>query len=42
LGIRWGTYQRWTKDGKIKEDKRPYVKRKPPKNKLTDKEKQQI
>ena len=42
MGISSRTYQRWTKDGKIKEDRRPYVKRKPPKNKLTDKEKQQI
>jgi putative transposase len=42
LGISSRTYQRWTKDGKIKEDQRAHVKRKPPKNKLTDKEKQRI
>lgn len=42
MGISSRTYQRWTKDGKIKEDQRAHIKRKPPKNKLTDKEKQRI
>lgn len=42
MGIRSRTYQRWQQDGKIKQDQRPLVKRKSPKNKLTSIEKKQI
>jgi len=42
LGISSRTYKRWTEDGEIKEDQRGHIKRKPPKNKLSDKEKQRI
>jgi transposase InsO family protein len=36
------TYQRWTKDGKVKPDKRPLVSRPEPANKLTPEEKQNV
>ena len=42
LGISSRTYQRWTKDGDIKQDQRPLVKRKAPKNKLTASERKEI
>ena len=35
LGISFRTYQRWTKNGSVKKDQRPLIKRKNPKNKLT-------
>ena len=42
IGICARTYQRWTKDSEIKKDQRPLIKRKPPKNKLSKKEKDEI
>ena len=42
LGISSRTYQRWTKDGGIKKDQRPLIERKPPKNKLTKSEREEI
>ena len=38
LNISDRTYQRWTKEGQIKEDQRPIIKRPSPKNKLTEEE----
>ena len=37
LNITPRTYQRWTKEGSVKKDQRPLVKRPTPKNKLTKK-----
>lgn len=42
LGISSRTYQRWIKTNGIKKDQRPLVKRKPPKNKLTESEIKEI
>jgi len=42
LGISSRTYQRWTKNGEVKKDQRPYVERKEPKNKLSKIEKEKI
>lgn len=42
LNISTRTYQRWAKEGSKTRDKRPCAKRKPPKNKLSEKEKAQI
>jgi len=42
LGISSRTYHRWTKDDSVKKDQRPIVKRKPPKNKLTEAERKEI
>ncbi len=42
LNISDRTYQRWTKEGDIKEDQRPIVKRPIPKNKITKEERQEI
>ncbi len=42
LGISDRTYQRWTKDDYIKEDKRPITKRPSPKNKLTEEEEAKV
>jgi len=42
LGITSRTYQRWTKNGDVKKDQRPIVKRKEPKNKLSKKEREKI
>ena len=36
------TYQRWTENGGVKKDQRPLVKRKSPKNKLTESERKKI
>lgn len=38
LNISDRTYQRWTKEGEIKEDQRPITKRPRPKNKITEEE----
>lgn len=42
LNISERTYQRWTKDGEIKKDKRPLAKRLTPKNKLSKEERDEI
>jgi len=42
LGISSRTYQRWTENSSVKKDQRPLVKRKPPKNKLTESERKEI
>ena len=42
LNISERTYQRWTKEGEVKKDQRPLVKRPTPKNKLTDEERKEI
>lgn len=42
LGISDRTYQRWTKNGSVSEDKRPIAKRPSPKNKLTEEERSEI
>ncbi len=42
LGISSRTYHRWTKNGEVKKDQRPLIKRKPPKNKLTESERKEI
>ncbi|WP_133618522.1 IS3 family transposase [Halanaerobium congolense] len=42
LNISQRTYQRWSKDGTVKEDQRPLVERPEPKNKLTEAERQAI
>lgn len=42
LGISERTYQRWIKDGKVKEDLRPTAHRPSPKNKLTEKEREKV
>lgn len=42
LGISERTYQRWTKDGLIREDQRPIAKRPTPKNKLTKEEREEV
>ena len=42
LNISVRTYQRWTKNGGIRKDQRPLVKRPIPRNKLTDKEKEEV
>lgn len=42
LNITDRTYQRWTKDGEVKEDQRPIVARPTPKNKLTQEERKEI
>ncbi len=42
LNISERTYQRWTKDGYVKEDQRPITKRPTPKNKLSKEERDNI
>ena len=42
LNISERTYQRWVKDGEIKKDQRPLVKRSIPKNKLTEEERKEV
>lgn len=42
LNISERTYQRWTRDGNIKEDQRPLVERPAPKNKLTEEEREEL
>ncbi|MCB5560318.1 IS3 family transposase [Anaerosalibacter bizertensis] len=42
LNISVRTYQRWTKEGEVKKDQRPLVKRPTPKNKITEEERSQI
>ena len=42
LGISERTYQRWRKGNSIKEDQRPITKRPTPKNKLTEKEREEV
>ena len=42
LNITDRTYQRWTKEGKTKEDQRPLAKRPAPKNKITQEERKEI
>jgi putative transposase len=42
LNISVRTYERWVSEGGIKEDQRPIVLRPEPKNKLTNKEKEEI
>ena len=42
LHISERTYQRWTKEGAIKKDQRPIIKRSAPKNKLTQEERKEI
>lgn len=42
LNISERTYQRWTRNGKIKMDQRPIVKRSTPKNKLSQQERSEI
>ena len=42
LNITSRTYQRWTKEGVVKKDQRPLVKRPTPKNKLTKEERDEI
>ena len=42
LNISERTYQRWTQNGKIKEDQRPLIKRPTPKNKLTKEEREEL
>lgn len=41
-GISQRTFQRWTQDGQIKEDRRPLVKRPDPANKLSEEEREAI
>jgi putative transposase len=42
IGISIRTYQRWTEGDGVKEDQRPLIERKPPANKLTNKEEEEI
>ncbi|WP_027340342.1 helix-turn-helix domain-containing protein, partial [Halonatronum saccharophilum] len=42
LDISERTYQRWTKNGDVKKDQRPLVKRSNPKNKLSEEERLEI
>lgn len=42
LNITDRTYQRWTKEGDIKQDQRPLIKRPTPKNKITKEERTEI
>jgi putative transposase len=42
LDISERTYQRWTKDGRVKEDLRPTAHRPSPKNKLIEKEREKV
>ena len=42
LNITDRTYQRWTKEGQVKEDQRPIIDRPTPKNKLTQEEREEI
>ncbi|MGP9536355.1 IS3 family transposase, partial [Halomonas sp. AOP42-E1-30] len=42
LGITARTYQRWTRDGELREDQRPLVDRPVPANALTPAEEQEI
>lgn len=42
LNISCRTYQRWTKDGDVRKDQRPLVKRPDPKNKLSKEERSEI
>lgn len=42
LNISERTYQRWTKEGEVKKDQRPVVKRPTPKNKLNKEERDEI
>ncbi len=42
LNITPRTYQRWTKEGSVKKDQRPLVKRPTPKNKLSQEERKEI
>ena len=42
LNITDRTYQRWTKEGDIKQDQRPLIKRPTPKNKITEEERTEI
>jgi len=42
LNILQRTYQRWSKDGAVKEDQRPLAERPEPKNKLTEAERKEI
>jgi len=42
LGISTRTYQRWSENPKSIEDKRPLANRKPPKNKLSNKERAEV
>ena len=42
LNITPRTYQRWTKEGSVKKDQRPLVKRPTPKNKLSKEERKEI
>ena len=42
LNITDRTYQRWTKEGDIKQDQRPLINRPTPKNKITEEERTQI
>ena len=42
LNISDRTYQRWTKEGDIKQDQRPLIKRPTPRNKITEEERTKI
>ena len=42
LNITPRTYQRWTKEGSVRKDQRPLVKRPTPKNKLSEEERKEI
>ena len=42
LNIADRTYQRWTKEGDIKQDQRPLIKRPRPKNKITEEKRIEI
>ena len=42
LNISVRTFQRWSKDGKVKKDQRPLTERPTPKNKLTEEERKEI
>ena len=42
LNISVRTYERWTKEGEVKKDQRPLIKRPTPKNKLTKEERDEI
>ena len=42
LNLSGRTYQRWVKEGANTADKRPLIERKPPKNKLSQEEKDEI
>lgn len=42
LNITDRTYQRWIKEGNIKQDQRPLIKRPTPKNKITEEERTEI